>query len=122
MGLFDFLKKGGSAGGPGQITREEIELLSGALASTAGKEALLNSLKDFGRGPMGPNALMSRMQEAASAKGNSEFAAIAETIKKSGKIPADKVGKCIEAVMSRLNDLKEGDAIVTDFPEKYSKK
>ena len=109
MGLFDFFKKTG-AGRPDQITKEEIELLNSALGAAAGKEALLSSLKDFGRGTMGPNALMARMTQAADAKNNSEFAAIADTIQKTGKIPAANVAKCIEAVESRLLDLKEGDS------------
>lgn len=109
MGLFDVFKKSGS-GRPDQVTKEEIELLNTALGAIAGKEALLNSLKDFGRGPMGPNALMARMTQAADAKSNSEFAAIADTIQKTGKIPAAKVDKCIEAVESRLLDLKEDDS------------
>ena len=109
MGLFDLFKKS-DARRPDQFSKAEIELLSAALSATAGKEALLNSLRDFGRGPMGPNALMARMTHAAEAKCNSEFAAIADTIQKTGKIPAAQVGKCIEAVESRLVDLKEGDA------------
>ena len=111
MGLFDFLKKGGSES-PDHLSKDEIGLLAGALSAAAGKQALLDNLRNFGRGPMGmgPNALMATMQKAASDKENNEFATLAEAIRNTGKLNKAQAVKYIEAVESRLADLKDDDS------------
>ncbi len=108
MGLFDFLKKKDGMR-PGQLTKEEIGLLTGALSSASGKMAFLENMRDFGRGPMGPNALLSRMQQAAADAGKGEYADLARAIESAGKVTKAQAAKCIEAVKSRLADVKDDD-------------